>query len=118
MTKGAIHAFTRSLPATWSPHGIRVNGVAPGPVWTPLNPADKPAEKVANSARKTPMKRPAQPEEIAPAYRIPRRAAVFELHHRRDPADHGRYARRVSLGRRLNRPAARVARAECRTARP
>ena len=45
-----------------------MNAVAPGPVWTPLNPADKEAEEVANSAPDTPMKRPAQPEEIAPAF--------------------------------------------------
>ena len=48
--------------------GIRVNAVAPGPVWTPLNPADKPKEKVAQFGADTPMGRPAQPEEIAPAY--------------------------------------------------
>jgi NAD(P)-dependent dehydrogenase (short-subunit alcohol dehydrogenase family) len=47
---------------------IRVNAVAPGPVWTPLNPADKSAEKVAQFGADTPMKRPAQPEEIAPAF--------------------------------------------------
>jgi NAD(P)-dependent dehydrogenase (short-subunit alcohol dehydrogenase family) len=68
MTKGAIHAFTRSLATHLIDRGIRVNAVAPGPVWTPLNPADKSAEKVAQFGSDTPMKRPAQPEEIAPAF--------------------------------------------------
>jgi NAD(P)-dependent dehydrogenase (short-subunit alcohol dehydrogenase family) len=68
MTKGGIHAFTRALSGNLLPRGIRVNAVAPGPVWTPLNPSDKEAEKVAHFGEKTPMKRPAQPEELAPAY--------------------------------------------------
>ncbi|MBX3500179.1 MAG: SDR family oxidoreductase [Alphaproteobacteria bacterium] len=68
MTKGGIHAFTRSLASHLLPRGIRVNAVAPGPVWTPLNPADKKAEDVAEFGARTPMKRPAQPEEIAPAF--------------------------------------------------
>ena len=68
MTKGGIHAFGRSLGAHLAPRGIRVNVVAPGPVWTPLNPADQPAEKVAKFGSQTVMKRPAQPEEIAPAF--------------------------------------------------
>ncbi|HEY0436235.1 MAG TPA: SDR family oxidoreductase [Phenylobacterium sp.] len=68
MTKGGIHAFARSLAGSLVPKGIRVNVVAPGPVWTPLNPADKQAEKVAKFGSQVPMKRPAQPEELAPAY--------------------------------------------------
>jgi NAD(P)-dependent dehydrogenase (short-subunit alcohol dehydrogenase family) len=68
MTKGGIHAFTRSLGTHLIPKGIRVNAVAPGPVWTPLNPSDKQAPEVAQFGADTPMKRPAQPEEIAPAY--------------------------------------------------
>jgi NAD(P)-dependent dehydrogenase (short-subunit alcohol dehydrogenase family) len=68
MTKGGIHAFTRALSGNLLPKGIRVNCVAPGPVWTPLNPSEKEAEDVSEFGAKTPMKRPAQPEEIAPAY--------------------------------------------------
>lgn len=67
-TKGAIHAFTKSLAQNLVERGIRVNCVAPGPVWTPLNPSDKEAEDVAEFGADTPMKRPAQPEEIAPAF--------------------------------------------------
>ncbi|MDB5571231.1 MAG: short-chain dehydrogenase [Hyphomicrobiales bacterium] len=68
MTKGGIHAFAKALSASLIKRGVRVNVVAPGPVWTPLNPADRPAEKVAEFGQKTPMKRAAQPEEIAPAF--------------------------------------------------
>ncbi len=67
-SKGAIHAFTKSLAQNLIDKGIRVNAVAPGPVWTPLNPADLPAEKVAGFGKGTDMKRAAQPEEISPAY--------------------------------------------------
>jgi NAD(P)-dependent dehydrogenase (short-subunit alcohol dehydrogenase family) len=67
-TKGAIHAFTKSLAQNLVERRIRVNCVAPGPVWTPLNPAEKPPEKVKEFGADQPMKRPAQPEEVAPAF--------------------------------------------------
>ena len=67
-TKGAIHSFTKSLAQSLVEKGIRVNCVSPGPVWTPLNIADKEPEDVAKRGADTPMKRPAQPEEIAPAF--------------------------------------------------
>jgi NAD(P)-dependent dehydrogenase (short-subunit alcohol dehydrogenase family) len=67
-TKGAIHAFTKSLAQNLVERGIRVNCVSPEPVWTPLNPADKKAKDVAEFGADTPMQRPAQPEEIAPAF--------------------------------------------------
>jgi NAD(P)-dependent dehydrogenase (short-subunit alcohol dehydrogenase family) len=67
-TKGAIHAFTKSLAQNLLDRGIRVNCVAPGPVWTPLNPADVDAEEASKFGADVPMKRPAQPEELAPAY--------------------------------------------------
>jgi NAD(P)-dependent dehydrogenase (short-subunit alcohol dehydrogenase family) len=68
MTKGGINAFTRALAGQLIPKGIRVNCIAPGPVWTPLNPSDKEPEDVSKFGSQVPMKRPAQPEEIAPAY--------------------------------------------------
>ena len=68
-TKGAIHAFTKSLAQNLVEKGIRVNCVSPGPVWTPLNPSDnKTPEEVAHFGEDTPLERPAQPEEVAPAY--------------------------------------------------
>jgi NAD(P)-dependent dehydrogenase (short-subunit alcohol dehydrogenase family) len=68
-TKGAIHAFTKSLAQNLTEKQIRVNCVAPGPVWTPLNVSDnKPPEAAAKFGEQVPMKRAAQPEEIAPAY--------------------------------------------------
>ena len=68
-TKGAITAFTRSLSENLVEKGIRVNGVAPGPIWTPLNPrGGAPAEKVATFGESTPMKRPGEPNEVAPCF--------------------------------------------------
>ncbi|MRX08785.1 SDR family oxidoreductase [Pseudoduganella sp. FT25W] len=67
-TKGAIHAFTKSLASNLLEQGIRVNAVAPGPVWTPLNPADASPEKIARFGADTDMKRPAQPQELSPSY--------------------------------------------------
>jgi len=69
-TKGAINAFTKTLAARLIDKQIRVNAVAPGPVWTPLNPSDEgmTPERVAEFGKSNPMGRPAQPEELAPAY--------------------------------------------------
>jgi NAD(P)-dependent dehydrogenase (short-subunit alcohol dehydrogenase family) len=67
-TKGAIHAFTKSLAQNLVEREVRVNCVAPGPIWTPLNVADKEAEKAAKHGADTPMRRPGQPEEVAPAF--------------------------------------------------
>lgn len=67
-TKGAIVAFVRALSQSLKERGIRVNSVAPGPVWTPLIPATMPEEKVASFGAQTHMGRPAQPEEIATSY--------------------------------------------------
>ncbi len=67
-TKGAIMTFTRALSSNLIEKGIRVNGVAPGPIWTPLNPASVSAKEVAQFGQDVPMKRPGQPSEVAPAY--------------------------------------------------
>jgi NAD(P)-dependent dehydrogenase (short-subunit alcohol dehydrogenase family) len=67
-TKGAIVAFTRSLSQTLAEKKIRVNAVAPGPIWTPLIPATFPADKVAKFGTDVPLKRPGQPNEVAPCY--------------------------------------------------
>lgn len=67
-TKGAITGFTRSLNEDLAPKGIRVNAVAPGPIWTPLIPASFDAEHVAEFGKSTPLGRPGQPSEVAPAY--------------------------------------------------
>ena len=67
-TKGAIVAFTRSLAQKLASEGIRVNGVAPGPIWTPLIPSTFPAEKVKQFGANTPMERPGQPNEVAPSF--------------------------------------------------
>ncbi len=67
-TKGAIVAFTRSLSQSLVEKGIRVNGVAPGPIWTPLIPATFPEDKVKSFGAQVPMQRAGQPEEVAPCY--------------------------------------------------
>jgi NAD(P)-dependent dehydrogenase (short-subunit alcohol dehydrogenase family) len=67
-TKGAIVAFTRSLSKALVERGVRVNAVAPGPIWTPLIPSTFPPEKLEKFGKNTPMKRPGQPEEVAPCY--------------------------------------------------
>ena len=68
-TKGAITAFTRSLSENLVEHGIRVNAVAPGPIWTPLNPfGGQPPEKMKDFGKDTPMGRPGEPNEVAPAF--------------------------------------------------
>jgi NAD(P)-dependent dehydrogenase (short-subunit alcohol dehydrogenase family) len=67
-TKGAVVSFTRSLAMSLAPQGIRVNGVAPGPIWTPLIPSTFPADQVAAFGSTTPMGRAGQPFELAASY--------------------------------------------------
>jgi NAD(P)-dependent dehydrogenase (short-subunit alcohol dehydrogenase family) len=67
-TKGAIVAFTRSLSKNLAKKNIRVNAVAPGPIWTPLIPATFPEDKLDQFGKDTPLGRPGQPDEVAPAY--------------------------------------------------
>jgi NAD(P)-dependent dehydrogenase (short-subunit alcohol dehydrogenase family) len=67
-TKGAIVAFTRSLSGALVDRGIRVNGVAPGPIWTPLIPSTLPAQEVKTFGSDVPMKRAGEPEEVAPSF--------------------------------------------------
>jgi NAD(P)-dependent dehydrogenase (short-subunit alcohol dehydrogenase family) len=67
-TKGAIVAFTRALSSQLAEKGIRVNAVAPGPIWTPLIPASFPADKVASFGKNVPLGRAGQPNEVAPAF--------------------------------------------------
>jgi NAD(P)-dependent dehydrogenase (short-subunit alcohol dehydrogenase family) len=67
-SKGAVHAFTKSLALNFGERGIRVNCVVPGPVWTPNIPATMPIEEVENFGHEVALKRPGQPEELAPAY--------------------------------------------------
>jgi NAD(P)-dependent dehydrogenase (short-subunit alcohol dehydrogenase family) len=68
-TKGAITAFTRSLSENLVKDGIRVNAVAPGPIWTPLNPmGGKPKDELKDFGKNTPMGRPGQPNEVAPSF--------------------------------------------------
>ena len=67
-TKGALQNFTAGLAQLLAEKGIRVNCVAPGPIWTPLIPSTMPEEKVKNFGKQVPMKRPGQPREVAPVY--------------------------------------------------
>ena len=92
-TKGAIVAFTRSLAKKLVEKGIRVNGVAPGPIWTPLIPSTFDAKHVASFGSQTPMKRPGQPSEVAPSLPVPRLRG-FLLHHRLGAAPERRRADR------------------------
>ena len=91
-TKGAINAFTKALAQSLISRGIRVNAVAPGPVWTPLNPSDAglSPEEVSKFGQKNPMGRPAQPEEPCAGLRLSRLRCRFLVHHGHHPAGDGR----------------------------
>ncbi len=85
-TKGAILGFTRSLAKNLVKDGIRVNGVAPGPIWTPLNPfGGQPKDKIPEFGKDTPMGRPGQPNEVAPCFLF-LACEDFELHGRANPS--------------------------------
>ena len=103
-TKGAIQNFTGGLAQLLAEKGIRVNCVAPGPIWTPLIPSTMPPEKVKNFGSQVPMKRPGQPEELAPAY-VMLALGRGELHLGRDGRGHGRQADHLTdfAGRRGDR---------------
>ncbi len=97
-TKGAIHAFTKSLAQSLMDKGIRVNAVAPGPVWTPLNPADKPAEKVSEFGKKTDMRARCATRGAVAGVRVPGGAGVLGIH-QRDRVAGDRQRRRDLTGR-------------------
>ena len=90
MTKGGIHAFTRALSGNLIEKGIRVNCVAPGPVWTPLNPSDKQAERRFEIRRRHADETAGAAGGDRARLCVPRLAALLQLHHRRDIADHRR----------------------------
>ena len=95
MTKGGIHAFTRSLATQLVPRDIRVNAVAPGPVWTPLNPSDKEANDVSKFGVGHADEAARTAGGDRAGLRLPRLAALLQLHHRRNPAHHRRLFRGI-----------------------
>jgi NAD(P)-dependent dehydrogenase (short-subunit alcohol dehydrogenase family) len=108
-TKGVVVAFTRSLSKQLFRRGIRVNGVAPGPIWTPLIPAGYSEKQTAEHCSKAAMERPEQPDEVAPCYIfLASGDASFMSGQMRHPAFHASSS--------MGRPAAEAARARARTA--